>query len=292
MSDPLYIHDVDLQNFMQVVVEGSKTVPVLVDFWADWCQPCQILMPILSKLADEYQGQLILAKCNADANQEIAMQLGIRSLPTVKLFVDGQPVDEFMGAKSESEVRAFLTRYIEPCNGTDNAQGSLIERAMALFENGEPEAANALVNQALENDAENADAWLALAQLSLANGELDKASTALGNLPEAHKNSAEASRLKGLLKFNEVADHNVDFGALQQQVGNDTIDSPNRFQFAIHSLLKGDAQRALDQLLLLMLRDPHWHDGEAQKSLITIFEVLGSDPLVGQYRRKMFNLLH
>ncbi len=96
------IKDSTQDTFMADVIEGSKEVPVLVDFWADWCQPCQMLMPILAKLADEYQGKFILAKCDTDANQEIAMQLGIRSLPTVKLFVDGQPVDEFMGTKPES----------------------------------------------------------------------------------------------------------------------------------------------------------------------------------------------
>jgi len=290
MSDSPFIQEVNLENFMQVVVEGSKTVPVLVDFWADWCQPCHMLMPILAKLADEYQGAFILAKVDTEANREIATQLGIRSLPTVKLFVDGQPVAEFMGALPESEVRAFLDKHVEAVKREEPA--SLLEQAMAMVDAGDTQAANQLINSELEINPDNADAWLALAQLALGNGEYDKVGTALDKLPAEQRNKPEAARIAGLLKFGEIADHDVDFDALQQRIDSDAIDSEERYQFAIHCLLRGSAEQALQQLLTLLQSEPDWNDGEAKKSLIAVFDVLGTDPLVSRYRRKMFNLLH
>ncbi len=290
MSDSPFIQEVTLANFMQVVVEGSKNVPVLVDFWADWCQPCQVLMPILAKLADEYQGAFTLAKVDTEANREIAMQLGIRSLPTVKLFVDGQPVAEFMGAQPESEVRAFLDRYVQAV--TREEPVSLLEQAVAMVDAGDTQGANRLINSELEKNPDNTDAWLALAQLALGSGEYDKVGVALDKLPEEQRNKPEAARIAGLLKFSEVADHDVDFDALQRRIDSGSIDSAERYQFAILCLLRGSAEQALQQLLLLLQNAPDWNDGEAQKSLIAVFDVLGSDPLVSRYRRKMFNLLH
>ncbi len=112
MSESPYIHNVNAQNFQSVVLENSLKVPVLVDFWADWCQPCKTLMPLLAKLAEEYGGKFILAKVNSEEEQELAGHFGIKSLPTMKLFVDGQIVGEKMGALPESEIRAFIDQYI------------------------------------------------------------------------------------------------------------------------------------------------------------------------------------
>lgn len=289
MSESPFIHEVTLENFMQVVIEGSKNVPVLVDFWADWCQPCQALMPVLAKLAEEYQGKFILAKVDTDANQEIGKQLGIRSLPTVKLFINGQPVDEFIGAQPESAVREFLGKHIAT---TSNEADSLQDKAMALFDAGDTEGANTLINDALEKDPKNSEAWLALAQLALASGEYDKVNIALDKLPEDERKKPEATRIAGALKFSQIADQSIDLKTLAKQAEDNSINSQDRYQFAIHSLLQGGAEQALQQLLLLLQKDPQWNDGEARKSLISVFDVLGTDPLVSQYRRKMFNLLH
>lgn len=289
MPDSPFIHEATPENFVQIVIEGSKNVPVLVDFWADWCQPCQMLMPILAKLADEYQGKFILAKVDTEAHQAIAMQLGIRSLPTVKLFINGQPVDEFMGAQPESVVREFLGKYIE---AGGNSEASLSEQAMHLFDAGDTQGANTLINTALEQDPENNQAWLALAQLALASGEYDKVTIALDKLPADERKKPEASRIAGLLKFSELADSQIDFNTLAQQAEDGAIDTEGRYQLAIHSLLQGAAEQALQQLLLLLQQAPEWREGEARKSLIAVFDVLGTDPLVSQYRRKMFNLLH
>ena len=136
MSNSPFVIDIkDAEHFDLQVLEGSKQQAVLVDFWADWCQPCKALMPLLTKLAEEYQGAFIVAKVNADEQQEIVTAAGVRNLPTVKLFIDGTAVDEFMGAKSESELRSFLNAHIE--NETDNE----INKALSLSESGETEQA-------------------------------------------------------------------------------------------------------------------------------------------------------
>ena len=232
----------------------------------------------------------MLAKVDTEANQENAMQLGIRSVPTVKLFIDGQPIAEFTGAQPEGEVRAFLNKYVVV--GTPVEPPSLLEQAMAMADSGDTQAANLLINSELEKNPENAQAWLALAQLALAGGEYDKVGAALDKLPEQDRKKPEAVRIAGLLKFSELADPDTDFNALRQSVDSDSIDSEGRYQYAIHSLLQGSAEQALQQLLLLLQHAPDWNDGEAQKSLIAVFDVLGTDPLVSRYRRKMFNLLH
>ena len=142
MTQSQYIYEVDTENYGRIVVEGSRSVPVLVDFWAEWCQPCKLLMPILARLAEAYQGKFILAKINTEEQQAIAAEFGIRSIPTVKLFRHGEPVDEFMGALPESEIRAFLDRHIP------RESDQLVAQADQLIQAGKTEQAVKLIEQA------------------------------------------------------------------------------------------------------------------------------------------------
>lgn len=157
MSESPYIHNVGMQNFQQLVLEKSMAKPVLVDFWADWCQPCQTIMPMLTKLAEEYGGKFELAKVNADAEQELAAHFGIKSLPTMKLFYQGQLVDERMGALPESEIRAMLDKHI--VSETDQ----LMQAAMSAYQQGQTEAALEMLNQALAKDPDNAELKVTIA---------------------------------------------------------------------------------------------------------------------------------
>ena len=162
MADSPYIVEVTAENFQTVILEGSMQQPVLVDFWASWCQPCQALMPLLAKLADEYAGKFILAKINTEEQQAIAAQFQIRSIPAVKLVHQGKLVDEFTGALPEAEIRAFLDRHIQQeASADDNA----IEQAYALLMRGQSDAAATLIQQSLDADPKNPQAIVAFAKL-------------------------------------------------------------------------------------------------------------------------------
>lgn len=299
MSESPYIVHLDESNLIEVVVEGSMKQPVLVDFWADWCQPCKHLMPILEKLADEYQGGFILAKLDADANQEIVQQMGVRGFPTCRLFINKQAVDEFTGALPESDVRKFLDQYIttgsaavEEAEVAEPASATPVEQAMALAEAGDSEAAKALLKQAQAEDPSNTDVLVMLGQLSVADNELETANGCIKALSEEAREEPAAKRLAGTIALAEAADMSQSLEQLTSKVGTDENDSESRYQMAIHTALQGDLQSGMDHLLEVVRREPDFQDGAARKQLIALFDVLGADPMVGQYRRKLFALLH
>jgi len=299
MSDSPYVVTLDESNLIDVVVEGSVNQPVLVDFWADWCGPCKTLMPILEKLADEYQGGFILAKLNADENQELVQQMGVRGLPTCRLFINKQAVDEFSGALPEAEVRKFLDQHVtvgeaaEPAETeAAPAEATPVDLATAMANNGDTDGAKALLKQAQADDPSNTDILIMLGQLSVADNELDAAQGCLQALSDEAKEEPAAKRLAGTVALAEAADMSQSFDALSTSVNADGNNSEARYQLAIHTALQGELQGGMDHLLEIVKREPDFQDGAARKQLLSLFDVLGSDPLAGQYRRKMFALLH
>jgi len=297
MTESPHIVQLDEQNFMQVVVEGSDNVPVLVDFWADWCEPCKALMPVLEKLAIEYGGAFVLAKLDTEAHPGIAQQLGIRSLPTVKLFNKRQLVDEFTGALPEAEVRKFLDTHVTPAEGespeeTPAPEEGAVAQAMVLFESGQAEQATTLLKAAQAEDPENAEILLALGQISIASGEIETAESCLAALPEASRDGTQARRLGATVALAKEHPAKESLQSLQARHADNPDDSGTRYQLAIASALAGDVQGGMDHLLHLVRTDPEHDDGAPRKRLLTLFDVIGDDPLVGQYRRKLFALLH
>ena len=284
MADSPYIFEVTADNFSQVVLQGSQQTPVLVDFWADWCQPCRMLMPVLGKLAEEYKGQFILAKVNSDENQALAQQYGVRSLPTVKLFKQGQPVDEFMGALPEGQVREFLDRHIE------RESDKLLDQAMAMLAAGDQETALTLLRKANDMDPGRARLAVPLARLLIDKGDAGEAEALLKALPADERDSADAAALLAQLEFSQQASGLPDRETLEQQA--EAGDLKARLQLANKLVAEGEYEAAMNHLLTIMQKDRGFEDDIGRKTLLKIFDMLGDDPLVEQYRRKMFNYLY
>lgn len=286
MADSPYIIEIDETNYEAVVLHGSFQVPVLVDFWASWCQPCQMLMPVLARLAEEYGGRFVLAKINTEEQQAIAAQFGIRSIPTVKLFRNGQPVDEFMGALPEAQIRAFLEKHLP--RPSDAAVMAAEQRLMA----GDPAGALAQLEAARAQDPDNPRILLAIARLQAATGEFDAAEQSLAALPQDEQDKDEARQLRGELYFMRIgADAGTPDG-LVARLQADPRDSAARFQLAAVQMQHGEVESALENLLKLMQTDRKYGDDAARKALLQAFDLLGDDPGVARYRARMFNLLH
>lgn len=294
MSESPYIVEVTKENFEAVILHGSMETPILVDFWADWCQPCKTLMPILAKLADEYQGAFILAKIDTEAEQEIAAQLGIRSLPTVKLISQGAVVDEFAGALPETEVRAFLDKHLQAAAPTaeELPAAGPIELATQLQANGDTDQAIAVLRAAQAEDPADGDVAIALGKLCVATGQYDDARQCLSILSEEDAKKTDAGMLRGMLTLSDADDASTDEASLTAALEQDGKNSEAAYKLGIKQALRGDTDTAITTLLELMQRDRAYGDDGARKTVLSIFEMLGDDPSVGVYRRKMFNYLH
>jgi putative thioredoxin len=287
MADSPYVVEVTAHSFQQVVIEGSRDRPVLVDFWADWCAPCRMLAPVLASVANDYGGKLLVAKVNTEEERELAAEFGIRSLPTVQLFKDGQPIDQFMGALPESQVRAFLESHLP------RESDQLLVRAQKLLSTGDPKGAADLIEQARKADPENARIRLAEAQIQAAAGNLREAQEMLDGLPLEMADDPEVVSLKGQLGFATLQAESPPETELASRLAADPTDSDARYRLAAHLVVRGDYEDALEQLLELMKRDRAFSDDAARKGMLTLFAMLGGEgDLVSRYRNRMLNALY
>ena len=287
MADSPYLVAVTAQSFHQVVIEGSYERPVLVDFWADWCAPCRALMPILAKLAEEYRGRLLVAKLNTEEEQALAAQMGIRSLPTVLLFKEGRPVDQFMGALPEAQVRAFLEPHL-PRPADD-----LMERIGDRLLMGDVAGAQAALDLARTKDPDNPRLLLMEVQIKAAAGDTQGAEALLDQVPLDLAKDPEVLALRGQLRLANLAAGAPAEAELAARLAADPRDSEAAFLLAIRQATQGDFAAALAGLLALLKRDRAYGEDAARKTMILIFDLLGGqDPLVSSYRGKMLSALY
>ena len=285
MADSPFIIDVTRENYAQVM-EASFNVPVLIDFWASWCQPCMVLMPILAKLAEEYEGKFLLGKLNTEEEQEIAAQFGIRSIPNVKLFRNGQPVDEFMGALPEGAVREFLDRHVP------RQSDAQVEQARERLIAGDAAGAIDLLNEARQADPGNLRLALTLADAQAAKGDIAAAEATLDELPASEQDKPEVASLRSRLFFEAQVATAPTASDLEARLAADPDDHEARFHLALHKVVERDFDAAMDLLLELMRKDRSYGDDAGRNTLLKVFELLGDDARVSRYRSRMANLLY
>lgn len=290
MSDSPYIFDVSgSASFEQLVIENSFHKPVLVDFWAEWCAPCKALMPLLAKITEEYAGELLLAKVNCDIEQDIVMRFGIRSLPTVVLFKDGQPVDGFAGAQPEAAIREMLKPHVaEPAP----AVADPMEAAQSQFAEGHFAEAEALLKQILTEDNERAEALILYARCLAERGELGEAQVVLDAVKgDEHKQALAGARAQ--LTFLRQAAELPEVAELKSRLAQNPHDDEAAYQLAVQQLARQQYEAALDGLLTLFVRNRSYADGLPHKTLLQVFDLLGSEhPLVTSYRRKLYQAIY
>ena len=287
MSESPHVFEVTRDSFRTVVLENSHRVPVLVDFWAAWCAPCRMLMPVLAKLVDEYEGKFLVAKVNTDLEQALAYEYGVRSLPTVKLFRNGQAVDEFMGALPEGAVREFLDRFVE--RDSDKVR----EQALAAHRRGDGEGAAALLRLAMADDPENYRLHMDLVEVLIDLGQFAEAEKVLRSLPANRQVEPDVTALLTRIEFATVANEAPDRVALERRVAEHPDDRDARYQLATHRILGGDYEGALELLYRILTEDRHYRDGAARKAMLAVFDLLGGKgPVVSRYRALMSSALY
>ena len=290
MTDNAFVFDVaGAAQFEQLVVQNSMHKPVLVDFWAQWCAPCKVLMPVLEKITASYAGELLLAKVDCDVEQDIVARLGVQSLPTVVLFKDGKPVDGFTGAQSESDIRALLAKQVaEPAAPAADP----LKTAQNLFDSGEFAQAEALLKTLLSGDDQQPAALVLYARCLAERGALADSEAVLNSVTAEEQKHAIAA-VRAQLTFLRQAAELPDLAVLKARLAKDANDDEALLQLSIQQLARQNYEPALDNLLQLFVRNRSFAEGAAHKTLLQVFELLGTEhPLVTLYRRRLYQALY
>lgn len=276
------IYDVATADFAQKVVDVSFERPVLVDFWAEWCGPCKTLGPLLERVVASYNGKVALAKVNVDANRELAAQLGVRSIPTVKIIVEGALADEFTGVITEPEIRAII----------DSLASDGIEQALAaasqLLEARRFDEAERLYTAILAEHPDNSVAQISLARLKIRAGDEAGARALIQAVPESDPRYGEARSLLGLFEFVAVCEAQGGLEKAREAAGQNPGDLESLSLLGCCEAAAGNYRESFDAFLAVVRKDQGFEDGTARKAMITLFSVIGpDDPLTGEYRGKL-----
>ncbi|TDI62156.1 MAG: thioredoxin [Alphaproteobacteria bacterium] len=280
----------DMSSFMADVIEESRAQPVLVDFWADWCEPCKTLTPLLEKVVNQAGGSVKLVKVNVDDNKDLAAQLHVESLPTVMAFKDGQPVDGFAGVLSESEIKTFIVKIGGNFGAPDN--GEILQKAKELLEAGEVAPALELYAQIAQDEPENLDAIGGLARAYIKAGHLQQARELLETIAEDKKSHPGLVPAFAALDLagEEGADSNLD--ALRAAANKNPDDNQAQYDLARALFATDKKEEAAEALLAIIARDREWDDNAARKLLIKMFAAAGAgDPFTIENRRKLSSIL-
>jgi putative thioredoxin len=284
------VTDTTTQTFVKDVIEESKRQPVLVDFWAEWCGPCKQLGPVLEKVVRAAKGKVKLVKMDIDKHPSIPGQLGIQSIPAVFAFVNGQPVDGFLGALPESQITAFIERVTKDRIGGEEMD--LLKSANAALAKGDAAGAADLYAQVLAQDSANVAALAGLARSYVRTGAIEQAKQTLALVPEAKRNDSAVAAARAALEIAEQAKSVGPLAELEKKVAANPLDHQTRFDLAVALNSKGRRAEAVDNLLEIVKRDRKWNDDGARKQLVQFFEAWGpTDEATVNGRKRLSSIL-
>lgn len=277
-------------GFAKDVIEASRSVPVLVDFWASWCGPCKQLTPVLEKVVKSYGGKVRLVKINVDDHPGIAGQLRIQSIPTVYAFRDGRPLDGFMGVQPEGTIRTFIDRLIE--GGAEDDLGSVLAEAEQALEEGDAQTAAEIFAAVLQEHKQNATALAGLARCYLLTGDVVRAEQMIGLVPPDEQNIAAVERVRAALELARKAGPDDNRATLEARLATNADDHQARYDLAVALAARGQKMEAVDHLLTLVGRNRSWNEEAARKQLVQLFEAWGpKDSATVDGRRRLSSLL-
>ena len=288
------IIEVITENFMSDVIERSKETPVIVDFWAPWCEPCKQLTPVIEKIVKEKNGNVILAKMNIDESPEVAQQLKIQSIPAVMAFNDGQPVDGFIGVQPEKNIIEFINK-ISSLKNSSSIEENIIA-GKKYIDDGDIETAALVFSEILKIEPENISAKSMLARCLLRSDQIDEAEDIINNLPPNSESNQDFVSVRSEVEVFKNAKNNPISNEQEDELRRDIDKNPKNHQIRLDLakllLAKGENENAISELLKIIEFDPKWNDGEARKQLIEIFNILGNeDILVIEGRKKLSSML-
>ena len=284
------VMDINEDQFVDEVIEKSKTIPVIVDFWAPWCGPCKQLTPTLEKVVNKKNGKVILAKINVDENQGIASQLNIQSIPTVYGFVDGKPIDAFQGAQPESKIEIMVDKMIDATPG--NEIPKLIDEADQLLKGQKFDESLTLFEKLVGMDPGNPKIIAGLLRCLIQLRRFEDAEEMFESFDDSILGNEEILKIKKLLDNSNKTNNDVSYEKLVEEVKINPQDKNLRFNLAVSYLSGSEIKKGFDELLKIFEQDPNWNEGAAKRKLLEFFDLLGfNDPNVADARKKLSSMM-
>ena len=291
-SEEILIKDVNEDTFMDDVIEASKSSPIVVDFWAPWCGPCKTLGPALEAEVKATNGKIKMVKIDIDQNQNLASQMRIQSIPAVFAFVDGQPVDGFMGAKAPSELKVFIEKLLEKVTDDEGDLSEAIAVADEMLESEEFDDAAETFEAILGEDPNSSLAFVGLFKSKMGAKKINDAKKMLKEIPDTLKNKPEILALQAQIELTNQAEGIGELNDLRKLLSTDVNNHQVRFDLALALFTKGETSEAIQELLTIFRLDQEWNDDAARQQLFKFFDILGGeDPITLSGRRQLASML-
>jgi putative thioredoxin len=291
-SEEILIKDVNEDTFMDDVIEASKSSPIVVDFWAPWCGPCKTLGPALEAEVKATNGKIKMVKIDIDQNQNLASQMRIQSIPAVFAFVDGQPIDGFMGAKAPSELKVFIEKLLEKVTDDEGDLSEAIAVADEMLEAEEFDDAAETFEAILGEDPNSSLAFVGLFKSKMGAKKINDAKKMLEEIPDTLKNKPEILALQAQIELTNQAEGIGELNDLRKLLSTDVNNHQVRFDLALALFTKGETSEAIQELLTIFRVDQEWNDDAARQQLFKFFDILGGeDPITLSGRRQLASML-